>query len=99
MFEELAKKHGKSIPQILIRWSLQHGYAVLARFVESQSSPVLISSWFRRLSPQPKSSHAERIQENAQVYDFTLSEAEMARIDALDKGDDGACQWNPIHAA
>ena len=50
-------------------------------------------------SPLPKSWRPERIHENADVYDFEISETDMDRIDALDKGDDGACQWNPIHAA
>lgn len=50
-----------------------------------------------RLSPLPKSSRSDRIRENADVYDFAISEPDMARIDGLDKRDDGACQWNPIH--
>jgi 2,5-diketo-D-gluconate reductase A len=33
----------------------------------------------------PKSTHRERIEENAQIFDFTLSDAEMAELDALDK--------------
>jgi diketogulonate reductase-like aldo/keto reductase len=34
----------------------------------------------------PKSVHAERIRENADVFDFALSDDEMAAIDALDRG-------------
>lgn len=34
----------------------------------------------------PKSTHKERIEENLAVWDFTLSEAEMAKISALDLG-------------
>jgi len=33
----------------------------------------------------PKSTHRERIAENAQIFDFTLSEDEMAALDGLDK--------------
>jgi len=40
----------------------------------------------------PKSTHRERIVENAQVFDFTLSDDDMAELDALDRtgGTDGA---------
>jgi 2,5-diketo-D-gluconate reductase A len=33
----------------------------------------------------PKSTHRERIEENAQIFDFTLSEQDMAALDALDR--------------
>jgi diketogulonate reductase-like aldo/keto reductase len=33
----------------------------------------------------PKSTHRERIEENAQVFDFELSDAAMAALDALDR--------------
>jgi len=33
----------------------------------------------------PKSTHRERIAENAQVFDFTLSSQDMAALDALDR--------------
>ena len=49
-------------------------------------------------SPLPKSSRPDRIRENASVYDFDISDEDMERLDALDRGDDGACQWNPIHS-
>ena len=32
-----------------------------------------------------KSTHRERIQENAQIFDFTLSEPDMAELDGLDQ--------------
>jgi methylglyoxal/glyoxal reductase len=35
----------------------------------------------------PKSVHAERIKENADIFDFTLSEADMQALDALDAGE------------
>ena len=33
----------------------------------------------------PKSTHRERIDENAQIFDFTLTETDMAALDALDQ--------------
>jgi diketogulonate reductase-like aldo/keto reductase len=33
----------------------------------------------------PKSTHRERIEENSQIFDFTLSDGEMAVLDALDE--------------
>lgn len=33
----------------------------------------------------PKSTHRERIVENAQIFDFTLSDADMADLDSLDR--------------
>lgn len=35
----------------------------------------------------PKSTHAKRIAENADIFDFTLSEADMQALDAMDAGE------------
>ena len=33
----------------------------------------------------PKSTHRERIEENARLFDFSLSEEDMEALDALDR--------------
>ncbi|MDP1418872.1 aldo/keto reductase [Peribacillus simplex] len=60
----IAKKHGKSSAQVLIRWHMQHDLVVI-----------------------PKSITPSRIEENAQVFDFSLSLNEMNQIDALNKNE------------
>jgi 2,5-diketo-D-gluconate reductase A len=43
----------------------------------------------------PKSARRERMEENINVFDFELSAAEIAAIDALDKGESGRVGPNP----
>jgi len=75
VLQEVAQKYKKDVAQILVRWSLQHGY-----------------------SPLPKSSQPARIVSNANLYDFEISSEDMAKIDALDMGKNGAISWNPVNA-
>ena len=60
---EIAQRHGKTPPQVMLRWHLQQGRSAI-----------------------PKSTKPEGIAENFDVFDFELSEAELARIDGLNKG-------------
>lgn len=70
---DVAQRVGKSVAQVLIRWSLQSGFV-----------------------PLPKSDTAARIQQNADVFDFELSDADMAKIDALNE--DKSIFHNPVDA-
>jgi 2,5-diketo-D-gluconate reductase A len=43
----------------------------------------------------PMSRHRERMEENLKIFDFELTDAEIAAIDALDKGESGRVGPNP----
>ena len=60
----IAKAHGVSSAQVILRWNLQKGVVVI-----------------------PGSSNPDHIKENTEIYDFTLTNAEMDRINALDRGE------------
>jgi diketogulonate reductase-like aldo/keto reductase len=57
----IARAHGKSPAQVMLRWHLQQGRSVI-----------------------PKSTHAKRIAENFDVFDFELTADQIAAIDNLD---------------
>jgi len=56
----IADAHGKTPAQVVLRWHLQLGCAVI-----------------------PKSTHAERIRENFDVFDVELSDDDMAALSAI----------------
>lgn len=70
----IAREIGKTAAQVLLRWSVQHGYIVL-----------------------PKSVRAERIAENGAIFDFTLSDEQMSRLDALEEN--LVTGWDPAEQA
>ena len=51
-----------------------------------------------RFVPLPKSAQPERVLSNSQVFDFEIVEEDMAALDALDRGKEGAITWNPVDA-
>ena len=60
---ELAKAHGKSPAQVILRWHVQQGNIVI-----------------------PGSKTPSHIAQNIELFDFALTDEEMARIAALDRG-------------
>ena len=63
---EIAKKHGRSVSQVILRWELDQGLIVI-----------------------PKSTHADRIRQNIDVFGFSLDDEDRARVDALDDPREG----------
>ena len=61
---DLAKKYGKSVAQIILRWNLQKGVVAI-----------------------PKSVHKNRIQSNADIFDFELTNSDIDFLDGLEKGE------------
>lgn len=62
VLKKIAAAHSKTPAQVMLRWSLQHGFVTI-----------------------PKSSRKERIKENFNVFDFSLSRQEMNELDALNE--------------
>jgi 2,5-diketo-D-gluconate reductase A len=60
----IAKDHGRSPTQIVLRWHTQLGLVAI-----------------------PRSSNPGRIAENINIFDFDLTEQEMSKITALDRGE------------
>ena len=60
---EIARKHGKTPAQVILRWNVQQGVMVI-----------------------PKSIHRVRMEENLDIWDFSLDGEDLARIAALDRG-------------
>lgn len=59
----IGAKYGKSAAQVVLRWNVQRGVAVI-----------------------PKSVHRERMEQNIDIWNFTLSDEDMAAIAKMDIG-------------
>lgn len=59
----IAARYGVAEAQLLLRWGIQNGYAVL-----------------------PKSLSPERMRQNLDVFGFSIAEADLALMTAMDKG-------------
>lgn len=62
IFTALAEKYNKTTAQIILRWHVQNGTAVI-----------------------PGSTNPAHIKENADIFDFSLTEVEMQQINSLNK--------------
>ncbi len=63
VLEKIARAHGKSVAQVVLRWLNTRGVVVI-----------------------PKSVRKERMKENFEIFDFTLTDDEMRAIAALETG-------------
>ncbi len=73
---------------VVVRVATRHGKTpaqVLLRYALDKGAVVL-----------PKSANRERIRENTEVFEFRLTEEDMAELDALDEA--LATGWDPTHA-
>ena len=59
---EIAKAHGKTAAQVILRWHIQEGFSVI-----------------------PSASNPDYIKENIDIFDFTLTDDEMAEMRGLNK--------------
>ncbi|KAJ3727246.1 Aldo/keto reductase [Lentinula guzmanii] len=84
----------------IIRGQMDHEvFTSIAAKHNRDAAKVLIRwSLQKGYVPLPKSATPSRIHSNAQVFDFELDADDMARIDALDQGKQGAISWNPVDA-
>ncbi|VDC07362.1 unnamed protein product [Peniophora sp. CBMAI 1063] len=70
--------------------------SVVGKTGHTPAQVLLRWSLQRGFVPLPKSATPERITENIKLYDFVLDEEDMASLDALDQGKEGAVSWNPV---
>lgn len=82
----------------IIRGKMDHPVIQsLAKKFERDPAQILLRwSLQKGYVPLPKSATPSRIRSNADLYDFSLDEEDMEKLDALDKGKSGAISWNPV---
>lgn len=65
----------------------------------SRCIPIQLTNiCFDSFIPLPKSADPGRVVSNVDLFDFELSDADMKKLDALDRGTPGAISWNPVDA-
>ncbi|KAJ8713929.1 hypothetical protein PYW08_007549 [Mythimna loreyi] len=84
--DALAAKTGREYPDLLQLPAVQRAAQAHAR---TPAQVLLRHALQRGLAAIPKSTNPARIKQNISVWDFTLSEAEMSELAALDRGENG----------
>jgi len=72
VINDIAKKHGKTYAQVMLRWLIQQRFVIL-----------------------PKSVTPSRIQQNIEIFDFTLDKEDLDKLAKQDK--DLRTAWSPVH--
>jgi 2,5-diketo-D-gluconate reductase A len=69
---------------------------IAARYGKSPAQTIL--RWHTQLGlvPIPRSGNADRIRDNISIFDFTLNEADMTAISALDRGEGAAADSDAV---
>lgn len=81
--KEVANKKGKSPAQIFLRWNIQK---VRQQLPFSIRAPIVSIILTQGHAPIPKSARKDRILENAQIFDWELSDEDMASLEDLNEG-------------
>jgi len=84
----------------ILRGEMDHPlFVALSEKYQRDPAQILLRwSLQKGFVPLPKSATAARIHSNTHLYDFELSDEDITRLDALDRGADGAVSWNPVDA-
>jgi len=84
----------------IIRGNMGHEVITLISEKHKRDPAQVLCRWSLQhgFVPLPKSATPSRIHSNAQLYDFSLDEEDMSKLDSLDMGNEGAISWNPVDA-
>ncbi|KAI0675080.1 Aldo/keto reductase [Trametes maxima] len=84
----------------LIRGRMDHTVFTEAAAKHGRDPAQILLRWSlqKGFVPLPKSATPARIHSNTKLFDFSLDEEDMLRLEDLDKGKEGAVTWNPVDA-
>jgi len=84
----------------IIRGKMDHPVIIELATKYNRDPAQILLRWSlqKGFVPLPKSANAERIHSNAHLYDLELLPEDVVKLDALDRGSEGAISWNPVDA-